>query len=64
MMNREMDSTVKELHRIGALYAHKEALNNELDDLVFEEKEELEAQKGNFISALINYQNEQVKKTA
>ena len=44
-MNKEMDSNVKELRRIGELYACKEALRNELDDLAFEEREDLEAQK-------------------
>ena len=46
-MNKEMDLNVKELRRIGELYADKETLRNELDDLAFEEKEELEAQKDN-----------------
>ena len=61
-MNKEMDSNVKELRRIGELYADKETLRNELDDLAFEEKEELEAQKDNFVANLFKYQAEQSKK--
>ena len=61
-MNKEMDLNVKELRRIGELYADKETLRNELDDLAFEEKEELEAQKDNFVANLFKYQAEQSKK--
>ena len=61
-MNKEMDSNVKELRRIGELYACKEALRNELDDLAFEEREDLEAQKDNFVANLFKYQAEQSKK--
>ena len=61
-MNKEMDSNVKELRRIGGLYADKETLRNELDDLAFEEEEEIEAQKDNFVANLFTYQDEQVKR--
>lgn len=61
-MNKEMDLNVKELRRIGELYADKETLRNELDDLAFEEKEEFEAQKDNFVANLFKYQAEQSKK--
>ena len=61
-MNKEMDSNVKELRRIGELYACKEALRNELDDLAFEEREDLESQKDNFVANLFKYQAEQSKK--
>lgn len=37
-------------------------MRNELDDLAFEEKEELEAQKDNFVANLFKYQAEQSKK--
>lgn len=60
-MNKEIESSVKELHRIGELYTHKTALSNELNVLVFEEREELKVQASNFISALHSYQDEQVK---
>lgn len=61
-MNKKMDSNVKELRRIGELYACKEALRNELDDLAFEEREDLESQKDNFVANLFKYQAEQSKK--
>ncbi len=61
-MNKEMSSNVKELHRIGELYTRKVELNTKLKNMVFEEKEEVETQKGNFISNLVHYQDEQIKK--
>ncbi|MBS5733897.1 MAG: hypothetical protein KHW87_04230 [Clostridiales bacterium] len=61
-MNKEMASDVKELRRIGELYACKKALSNELDDLAFEEKEELETQNDNFVANLFQYQAKQAKK--
>ena len=60
-MNKEIDSSVKELHRIGELYEHKVLLEDKLEDIVSEEKEELEAQKDNFFTNLLQYQEEQVK---
>ena len=61
-MNKEINSIVKELHRIGALYAQKVSLKDKLDNIVFEEKEELEAQKDDFVANLFQYQDEQAKK--
>ena len=60
-MNKEIEFSVKELHRIGELYTLKMALSNKLDKLVFEEREEREAQNSNFINDLISYEDEQVK---
>lgn len=61
-MNKETASDVKELYRIGELYACKETLSDELDNLALEEIEELETQKDNFVANLFKYQAEQAKK--
>ncbi|MGN0172283.1 MAG: hypothetical protein ACI39E_05840, partial [Acutalibacteraceae bacterium] len=61
-MNNGIDSTVKELCRIGALYNRKVEITDEQYALLSEEQEEIESQNEDFIANLSQYQDEQAKK--